>query len=857
MTWKNLIEKSVPPSRGMEDHGTVGTRIPLKVNFFPVHMQNPNKTLIHYDVDIKELYGSKLHAVELTKNKRLMIYETLKKTYGPVFKKAVIAYDSEKNAYGVDSVLPESEEGTPTVFEVSVADRGSGRKIYHVSMKIVKTENLQELFTALQDTTCHRKLPLNILNILEALFNYSPTLSFEKVGRNSFFALDGELGYSMDIGWGKEIQFGFFESLRPVGWKKNHLLLNVDVAHAVYYKAQSVLSFMEEKLGCCEEDFQHGLTSKQQHRLKRELKNLKIQVTHTSVARVYKFQDVSSLGANHQTFSITKDDGDTVYYSVQSYFRDRYEKNLQYPKLNCLQVGPVKKNIFLPIEYCKIAKGQKVTNNLSDRETAAFIKKTARPPSERLNIICKMVEKQCFGNNPITQTLDFIVSDQPVTLDGRILPTPQLLMGNTKFMPECGVWSCLNKTFHDPAEISVWAIVNYDGQRVREDRLLQFYELLQNEARNRGMNVKPPVVVQDVMYPSPENDFEEIKLRHPDIQMILVVLPQKGEWYSCVKKVGDLENRIITQCVKGVNVNKCVSPTVSNLLLKINAKLGGINNILGSDSLPIIFNKPVMFMGADVNHPTSHDKTSPSLAAVVASIDCYAAKYATAVSCQKHRTEMIQDMKDMTKNLLKSFYKSTRRKPENIIMYRDGVSESQFSEALSYELQAMRQACMELEDGYTPGMTFIVVQKRHHTRFICNERDGIGKARNIPPGTLVDTQVTHPTQKDFYLCSHQGVQGTSRPTHYHVIWDDNDLSMDKLEMMTYSMCHLYSRCSRSVSLPTPTYYAHLAAYRAKVLFKELQESDYFSTSSDEQYETTYPTPIIDPLQGTTTKMYYV
>ena len=29
------------------------------------------------------------------------------------------------------------------------------------------------------------------------------------------------------------------------------------------------------------------------------------------------------------------------------------------------------------------------------------------------------------------------------------------------------------------------------------------------------------------------------------------------------------------------------------------------------------------------------------------------------------------------------------------------------------------------------------------------------------------------------------------------------------------LCHLYSRCERSVSYPAPTYYAHLAAFRAR------------------------------------------
>ena len=40
---------------------------------------------------------------------------------------------------------------------------------------------------------------------------------------------------------------------------------------------------------------------------------------------------------------------------------------------------------------------------------------------------------------------------------------------------------------------------------------------------------------------------------------------------------------------------------------------------------------------------------------------------------------------------------------------------------------------------------------------------------NALPGTVVDTVITTASQFDFYLCSHDGVLGTSRPTHYHVL----------------------------------------------------------------------------------------
>ena len=40
-------------------------------------------------------------------------------------------------------------------------------------------------------------------------------------------------------------------------------------------------------------------------------------------------------------------------------------------------------------------------------------------------------------------------------------------------------------------------------------------------------------------------------------------------------------------------------------------------------------------------------------------------------------------------------------------------------QVLQYELRQVREACTKLEDGYQPGITFMVVQKRHHTRLFC------------------------------------------------------------------------------------------------------------------------------------------
>ncbi len=55
----------------------------------------------------------------------------------------------------------------------------------------------------------------------------------------------------------------------------------------------------------------------------------------------------------------------------------------------------------------------------------------------------------------------------------------------------------------------------------------------------------------------------------------------------------------------------------------------------------------------------------------------------------------------------------------------------------------------------------------------------------------------HPYEFDFYLNSHPGLQGTSRPAHYHVLFDEHKFSPDVLQTVTYRLCYLY--CRRSVS----------------------------------------------------------
>merc|ERR1719304_40699 len=158
--------------------------------------------------------------------------------------------------------------------------------------------------------------------------------------------------------------------------------------------------------------------------------------------------------------------------------------------------------------------------------------------------------------------------------------------------------------------------------------------------------------------------------------------------------------------------------------------------MLSRGSRPQIFNEPIMILGADVTHAAAQFKSvKPSIAAVVGSVDPTAQmKYEVEIRVQESNQteEMIHDMKQIVKDLLMKFYKNSNQQPRKLIMFRDGVSEGQFQTVMAKELTAIRDACLEMgEKGtYKPPITYIVVQKRHHTRFFPSDNNKYQKNGN-------------------------------------------------------------------------------------------------------------------------------
>ncbi|EFP03408.1 hypothetical protein CRE_09584 [Caenorhabditis remanei] len=803
------------------NHGVEGRAILLRANHFSVRI--PGGTIQHYNVDVMP--------DKCPRRVNREIIGCLISSFTRYFTNVRPVYDGKNSMYTRD-LLPFGRDRMD--FDVTLPGESAVERQFQVSLKWAGEISLTSLEDAMEGRI--NQVPYETVKAVDVILRHLPSLKYSPVGRSFFSPPAGyETGQSYPeskLGGGREVWFGFHQSIRPSQWK---MMLNIDVSATAFYRAMPVIEFLAEVLELPIQALaeRRVLSDSQRVKFTKEIRGLKIEINHCgTMRRKYRVCNVTRRPAQTQTFPLTLENGSSIEKTVLKYFQDKYGLTLKYPHLPCLQVGQEAKHTYLPIEVCCVVSGQRCIKKLTDSQTSTMIKATARTAPERERDIANLVRKAEFSADPFAHEFGITINPAMTEVKGRVLMAPKLLYGgrqNSTAVPNQGVWDLRGKQFHTGIEVRVWAIVCFaDQNHVKENDLRAFTQHLQRISHDAGMPIigNPCFCKYAVGVEQVEPMFKYLKQNYPELQLVVIVLPGKTPVYDkkCERTCGNTDRILVLKSKQRVwisghtyiytlksnvletpssesplnvsrpkNVTRTTPQTLSNICMKMNMKLGGVNCVLYPNVRPKIFSESVIFLGCDITHPPAGDSRKPSVAAVVGSMDA-------------HTVEVRGDCE--------SSAKSTGNYPRRC---RRMVSpEGQFFNVLQYELRAIREACMMLETGYQPGITFIAVQKRHHTRlFSVDKNDRVGKAFNIPPGTIVDVGITHPTEFDFYLCSHAGIQGTSRPSHYHVLWDDNDMSADQLQQLTYQMCHTYARCTRSVSIPAPAYYAHLVAMRAR------------------------------------------
>ncbi|KAL0307160.1 UNVERIFIED_CONTAM: protein argonaute 16 [Sesamum radiatum] len=580
------------------------------------------------------------------------------------------------------------------------------------------------------------------------------------------------------------------------------LISNIDVSTTMILKPGPVLDFLLANQNVKETRYIDWVKAKKM------LKNLRVKAIHSNME--FKIIGLSENPAisSFKSGSGAKDEGETLEITVYDYFVKHRNIELKYSAyMPCLDVGKPKRPNYLPLE--------RYTKALSGTQRASLVEKSRQKPPERIRVVTDAVSNYRYDEDPLLVACGISIEKQLTQIDGRVLDTPKLKVGNGEdCIPRNGRWNFNNKKLLNPSRIDRWALVNFSG---RCDTSHLSRELI-NCGRNKG--------IITAKLPGP-----------PDF--LLCVLPERknsdiyGPWKKkCLSNLG-----IVTQCISPSKIN---DQYLTNVLLKINSKLGGTNSLLAiehSRRIPLITDKPTMILGMDVSHGSPGRSDIPSIAAVVGSRSWpLISRYRAAVRTQSPKVEMIESLfkplangedDGIMRELLVDFYETSNgRKPTQIIVFRDGVSESQFAQVMNIELDQMIKAYQHLGETDIPKFTLIVAQKNHHTKLF-----QASAAENVPSGTVVDTKIIHPRNYDFYMCSHAGMIGTSRPAHYHVLLDEIGFSPDGLQNLIHSLSYVYQRSTTAISIVAPVCYAHLAAQQ---MGQFLKFEDSSETSSGQK-----------------------
>uniref|UniRef100_A0A915PZK5 Piwi domain-containing protein n=1 Tax=Setaria digitata TaxID=48799 RepID=A0A915PZK5_9BILA len=840
------------------DYGAIGQRIQLITNLKLMELP-PSLKIYCYHVNIMKTSEQNKRMIENRDVCREVFWEAISNSAEIFGAGYSLVYDDCHALYSLNKL--KTEKPTLELF----VERKSALKPIHISFMVLIS--FTNYFTVnIDEESLDFGRSMMFLNCLVTQRMRCPYMSmasnFYPFEQCIFMKPYEGIPYKiLNMGPGMEAWTGLCSAVKRC---EKGLMLNMDVSTKVFYKVDMwlvdfYLAVLNEFIGRrkpydierVSETF--SLSGNQRQQLKDALKGefrfgLMLKLTYAN--RHVKFLDIG-LPARIQRFELKRGDDFLGEVTVEEYFNRYKNIHLNFPNLPVLHCGNAAKKEYFPMELLRLSDNvQRVKKRLTPFQIAKLIRGTTLSPLERFKKVDWLLKRIKITDNEFLQQFGITfpsVSEavpESVRISGRILPSPMIKFKKIEIPAMNGCWRLADCFFQTASNVLFAAVFVDEAINIRNFR--DPFNTLIRTCKLFGMKfVREDFGSDTVEIYNWNTSREEVDTHVRSFKkvcnamekktlkplMVFIVAEKNDDTYGQIKMVCDKKEGVASQVIRAetflkMHGNPEINAVSHNICLKINTKLDGINNEVARSQL--YWKKftdkeaPTLFIGVDVIHPPSGDQSSPSIVAIVGSLNINGTRYAASLKIQKPGLELITHSVEAFRTRIMNFEMQAGCKPQHIVVLRDGVSDSQFMDVINEELLCLKTAIHQLDQLYDPTVSYVIVQKRHHTRFI--EQDvKISKDKgNIPPGTVVDSTITSPLRFDFYLCSHRGAIGTSRPSHYTVLYDSWRLSADEWQQMIYALCHVYARCSKSVSIPAPVYYAHLACDRARLLLKYKQ-----------------------------------
>ena len=547
---------------------------------------------------------------------------------------------------------------------------------------------------------------LEAINFLDHLLRENPSTSpnFITVKR-SFFTRNGQ---RMALGKGIEVVRGVYQSLRLAEGKK--LIVNLDVANSCFWQPSSLTAAIIAKNGLrdvqnivadCKPLTDNGsVRPSPRHRIyEKDVKKMLVIAKYPGIkpsmaSKQWTIKGFTLENAKQRMIEIKKPGTKTVErtISIHDYFRQTYNVTLQFPLLPLVEM--TKKGVLYPMEFLHVVENQRYAKKLDEIQTANMIKFAVAPPKDRERAINEGKGWLNWAGDQIANSFGLKIDPNMTKTNARLLPAPGIKFGNKVEQPGTkGRWDLRGKKFLIPnvSELQAWGIGVFTNGRLKADKgaIDGFVAGFTRAYRDHGGRVsnQPPHTM--ILPNDPGHAVEQLHQatgnkyqRRPQL-LVFLVQDKNSFHYTRIKKSCDCRYGVVSQVMQLAQVLKGNPQYYSNVLMKVNAKLGGCTTSAEPHSSSGFkgLKEPTMFIGADVSH-ASPGSPQASMAAVTVSFDRFGGRYAAGCQTNGHRVEMISESNwnHILKPLVSQWQSNVGggKLPTQVYYFRDGVSEGQY-----------------------------------------------------------------------------------------------------------------------------------------------------------------------------------
>ena len=332
------------------DFGANGRKYGIYVNHFPMKFTS-DQLVYHYDVDIEPMRlsddfrqmslmqesenGAKYDKKRFRKLDKLYRY-VIEEAYnnnssaGQLFDGVVPVFDGQKNLYtkkelDLSKFAVSGDDRRLARIKVEVNEEGRNvmYAIYVKSASVIDMNQLKRYFDAKSDSFA---MPSDAIQVLNIILRHGPTLHKIPIG-NSLYSPYNECRDRKSIGGGRQLAYGYFQSVRPEAkLDLNSLLLFmisingfvynsgvslvIDRTATALYESGVLPKFIAQILKKSRDDFMNMKTFSDFERklIEKELKGISIQVKHLTYKRKYKVIGLTREAAKDVKFELKKTD---------------------------------------------------------------------------------------------------------------------------------------------------------------------------------------------------------------------------------------------------------------------------------------------------------------------------------------------------------------------------------------------------------------------------------------------------------------------------------------------------------------------------------------------------------------------